>query len=129
MRSSRSRMPTRLRPNGERTSVYMLKSESANNPKHQVEERHLVGEVDAEFGALPQIDAVVAAGQRVPAVGEPPYALSERERDHQKIDPGGADREQPEQRGKRGAAEHAEHHDEPEIIAQPELIARRQDRG
>ena len=95
----------------------------------QVEERHLVCEVDAEFGTLPQIDAVVAAGQRVPAVGEPPHALSERERDHQKIDAGGADREQAEQGGKQSAAEHAERYDEPEIVAQAELVACRQDRG
>ena len=32
MRSSRSRMPARLRPNGERTSVYINSSETAKKP-------------------------------------------------------------------------------------------------
>ena len=33
MRSSRSRMPARLRPNGERTSTYSTSIEAAKKPK------------------------------------------------------------------------------------------------
>ena len=51
MRSSRSRIPARLRPNGERTSVYISSSETAKKPNTTIEERHLVGEVDAELAA------------------------------------------------------------------------------
>ena len=32
MRSSRSRMPVRLRPNGERTSTYIASSDTAKKP-------------------------------------------------------------------------------------------------
>src|SRR5437667_8890303 len=47
--------------------------------KHQIKEGDLVREVDAEVGPATQIDPVVAAGQRVPSVGQSPHALPERE--------------------------------------------------
>jgi len=46
------------------------------------------------------VDAVVAAGEADPAVGEPPDDLAERHRDHDEADAGGAQR----QRGKHGRA-------------------------
>ena len=55
------------------------------------------------LGRSPQIDAVVAAGQRIPAVGQAPDALAERERDHQEVDAGRADGEQAENRRERRA--------------------------
>ena len=49
MRSSRSRMPSRLRPNGERTSDVHDQQRDGEEGEDQKEERHLVGEVDAEI--------------------------------------------------------------------------------
>ena len=50
MRSSRSRMPARLRPNGERTSTYSAEQRHGEQAEHHVEEGDLVREIDAELG-------------------------------------------------------------------------------
>ena len=81
------------------------------------------------FGRGAQDDAVVAAGQRIPPVGETPHALSERERDHQEIDAGRADREQAEERRQRRAEHNARARPRARNRAQAELVARGQDRG
>src|SRR5262245_35334669 len=95
--------------------------------EHQVEKRHLVGEVDNKLGALAQIDAVVAAGQRVPAIGQAPHALSQRQGDHEEIYAGGADGEKAEQGGEARPEQDAEQDDQPEIPSEAELILGRQD--
>ncbi len=53
MRSSRSRMPTRLRPNGERTSTRAQGERGGEEREHQVEEVEIVRKVDAERPAAP----------------------------------------------------------------------------
>ena len=95
----------------------------------QKEERPLVGQVEPETRPGGDIDAVVAAGERVPAISEPPDALAERQRDHQEIDAAGADREQPEERRGRRADQHAQQHHQPKIPAQAEIVFGGEDRG
>ncbi len=89
--------------------------------EHQIEERHLVRQIEAEIRPAAEIDAVVAAGERIPAIGQAPDALAERERDHQEIDAAGADGEQSEHRRQRRADQNAEHDHQPEIPAQAEM--------
>src|SRR5471030_409364 len=120
MRSSRSRMPVRLRPNGERTSTY-IRIIHGEKCEYQIEECHLVSEVETEIRPCGEIDAVVASGERIPAIGQAPDALAERERDHQEIDAAGANGEQSEQRGERRADQDTEHDHQPKIPAQAEM--------
>ena len=97
--------------------------------EYQVEEGHLVCQVDAEFGPCSQIDAVVAAGERVPSVRQSPGALAERKRDHQEVDAGRTNGEQAEN-GRQGCCQqNPEHDDQPKIVSQSELISGRQNRG
>ena len=77
---------------------------------------------------MPQIDAVVAAGERIPAIGQTPDALAESERDHQEIDAGRANREQPENSRQRRAEQNSSHDHQPEIISQSELVLGRENR-
>ncbi len=86
------------------------------------------GQVEPEIRPAGDIDAVVAAGERVPAIGEPPDALAERKRDHQEIDAAGADREQPEKRRRRRADQHAQQHHQPKIPAQADIVFGGEDR-
>ena len=76
-----------------------------------------VREVDPEFGPLAQIDSVVAAGERIPPVGQAPDALAECERDHQEIDAARANGEQPENSRQGRAQQNPEQDHEPEIVA------------
>jgi hypothetical protein len=78
---------------------------------------------------LPQIDSVVAVGERVPAVGQTPDALAESERDHQEIDACRANGEQPENSRQRRAEQNSSHDHQPEIISQSELVLGRENRG
>src|SRR4029077_2990120 len=84
---------------------------------------------ESEIRPAVEVDAVVAAGERIPAIGKSPDALAERERDHQEVDAPGADREQSEQRGERRAEQHAEDDHDPEIPAEPEVDLGREHGG
>ena len=61
--------------------------------EHEKEERHVVRQVETETRPRFDDEAVVAAGDRIPAIGESPDALPERQRDHHEIDAGSADGE------------------------------------
>src|SRR5207253_60616 len=87
--------------------------------KHQIKEGDLVREVDAEVGPATQIDPVVAAGQRVPSVGQSPHALPEGEGDHQEVDAGGANSEEAENGGQRRPDQDTEQDHQPKIESQP----------
>src|SRR6185437_61943 len=72
----------------ERRSYQYVQQDQAGGEesKDQKEERNLVGQVQSERGPVGDVDAVVATGQRIPAIGQAPDALSERQCDHQEID-------------------------------------------
>jgi hypothetical protein len=62
------------------------------------------GEIDAEgAGAAQPGQAVIAAGHAGPAIGDAPQNLAESERDHQEAQARGAQRDQAEDGGLRGA--------------------------
>ena len=69
------------------------KQRHGEEAEHQVKKGHIVREIDAEFGPVAQIDTVVAAGERIPPVGQSPYALAKCERNHQEINSGRTDRQ------------------------------------
>src|SRR5690606_25070848 len=77
--------------------------------EYDVEEGDLIAKVEAELRARLQVDAIVAAGERVPAIGEPPYALSERQRDHEEINAVRTNGEQPEQCREHRASERSKY--------------------
>ena len=97
--------------------------------EHQVKPVQVAGHGDAEGRPAGQVEAVVAAGERVPAIGEPPDTLSERQRDHQKVDAARPDGNESEQGGGRRADERAQHDHRREVPSQAELVFGGEDRG
>ena len=82
-----------------------------------------------KFGTTAHVDPIVAAGERIPTIGEAPDALPERERDHQEIDTAGADCEQPEQSRQRRPEQNSHDDDQPEIPSKAEVHFGREHRS
>ncbi len=77
------------------------------------------GPRQAEIGPRHRRDAVVALGQRHPAIGQPPDHHAERQGDHQEVDAGGAQGHQPEDGGHRRSQDDAHHEGRPETRTVP----------
>ena len=77
----------------------------------------------AQLGAWHARDAVVALGQRHPAMRQAPHDHAEGQRDHQKVDAGRPQGDEPEERRHRRRQQDADHERDPEGRA----VSRRQD--
>ena len=104
MRDSLSRMPTSVLPERRAHEQSARATRRAAKPRAR-SSRTAAALAErpgqAQLGARHARDAVVALGQRHPAVGEPPHDHAEGERDHQEVDAGGAQATSPKMRGDR----------------------------